>query len=332
MGEPLLPQTVVVTKKYDLKIFKPLPWKRFFYFRPMNIPEFLIEGDKVAIVATAKRLESKLSDGIKILEEWGLEVVVGKSVYNCSGYFAGTDEEKIDDLQQVLNDPSIKAIIFARGGYGTTRILENLDFSSYIEQPKWLVGFSDLTSILLQSSAFEIPCVHGPVAVTLVRDQHSSNKLKELLFGSTSFEYPLIESSLTRIGDCSGKIVGGNLSLIYESIGAANEVKTDGNILFLEEVGEPKYSIDRMMNKLKRVGKLDKLSGAIIGSFSQISDSQSYFKESTEEILLNYLSALNIPIGMGLEAGHETRNYPLIIGMGCEVQVSADKLLIQYLR
>lgn len=298
----------------------------------MNIPAFLEYGDKVAIVATAKRLESDFSSGLGQLEAWGLDVVIGKSVYNKEGYFAGTDQERINDLQQALDDPSIRAIFFARGGYGTTRILDLLDFRNYLEQPKWLVGFSDLTSMLLHSSALEVPCIHGPVAVTIGRDQVSDDNLRDLLFGRHSLDYPLIASSFTKAGECSGSIVGGNLSLVYESIGAANEIETDGNILFLEEVGEAKYSIDRMMNKLRRTGKLEGLSGAIIGSFSQKSDGQSYFKQSTEEILMEYLAPINIPVAFGLEAGHEKRNYPLVIGMDCNLKIASDRLEIDYLR
>lgn len=298
----------------------------------MNIPDFLEKGDKVAIVATAKRLESDFSGGLNELKTWGLNVTVGKNVHNQHGYFAGSDEERVIDLQQALDDASIKAIIFARGGYGTTRILEQLDFTSYFTKPKWLVGFSDLTSILLQASALEVPCIHGPVAITIGRDEVSDHNLKDLLFGRLNFDYPLIQSSLTNAGECSGKIVGGNLSMVYESIGAANEIETEGNILFLEDVGEAKYSIDRMMNKLRRIGKLDGLSGAVIGSFNQISDGQSYFKESTEQILMEYLSPLNIPVAIGLKAGHENGNYPLVIGMDCNVKISSERLSIEYFK
>lgn len=298
----------------------------------MNIPNFLEKGDKVAIVATAKRLESDFSSGLNKLEAWGLNVTVGKNVHNQHGYFAGSDEEKVHDLQQALNDPSIKAIIFARGGYGTTRILEELDFTSYFTAPKWLVGFSDLTSILLQSSALEVPCIHGPVAITIGRDQETDDNLRDLLFGRLNFDYTLMDSPLTCVGECSGKITGGNLSMVYESIGAANEIETEGNILFLEDVGESKYSIDRMMNKLRRVGKLDGLSGAVIGSFNSISDDQSYFKESTEQILMEYLSPLSIPVAIGFQAGHENRNYPLVIGMDCNVKISSERLSIEYFK
>ncbi len=298
----------------------------------MNIPRSLTRGDTVAIVATAKRLESDLSEGIGILESWGLKVEVAKSVHRQSGYFAGTDDEKIHDLQAAIDDPSISAIIFVRGGYGTTRILDQIDFNSYLANPKWLVGFSDLTSILLQSCVLDVPSIHGPVGVTIGKDQASDDSLKSLLFGNLSINYPLLESLFTIDGRCSGKIVGGNLSLVCESIGAANEIETDGNILFLEEVGEAKYSIDRMMNKLKRIGKLDGLTGAVIGSFSNISDEQCYFSKSTEEIVMEYLSALNVPVAFGLESGHEVRNYALMLGAGCEVQITKNQLSVDYLK
>lgn len=298
----------------------------------MNIPGFLKVGDKVAIVATAKRLESDLSLGIETLEKWGLQVEVGKHVNNQFGYFAGTDMEKVEDLQSALDNPLIKAIIFARGGYGTARILDKLNFSGFLKNPKWLVGFSDLTSILLHTAAIEIPSIHGPVGITIGNDNLSDTSLKDMLFGDLDFQYPLIRSRFTREGECTGKIVGGNLSLIYESIGATNEIETEGNILFLEEVGEAKYSIDRMLNKLDRCGKLEGLSGVIIGSFSKISDGQSYFKETTEEILSQYFEDLNIPIAMGLEAGHEQHNYSLSIGRDCEIKVASDSLKIHYFK
>ncbi|OEK02534.1 hypothetical protein BFP97_13825 [Roseivirga sp. 4D4] len=298
----------------------------------MKIPQFLKVGDEVAIVATAKRLEKDISEGINTLEKWGLKVKVGKSVHNQHGYFAGSDEERIHDLQSALDDPSIKAIVFARGGYGTTRILDQIDFTSYLSQPKWIVGFSDLTSILLLSSVLEVPSVHGPVALTIGRDEVSDNKLKDLLFGELDFDIPLLESNHTKEGNCSGKVVGGNLSLIYESIGSSNEIETDGNILFLEEVSEEMYAVDRMMNKLRRSGKLEDISGVIIGSFTSISDSQSYFKESVEELLLKYFGHLDIPVAFGLEAGHEKRNYPLILGMNCEVILSKNQISIKYIR
>lgn len=296
----------------------------------MKIPEFLKEGDQVAVIATAKRLENSIDRGLDILKGWGLKVHVGKNLKNQAGYFAGTDNERIEDIQLALDNPEVKAIIFARGGYGTTRILDSIDFNSFIKNPKWLVGFSDLTSILLQASVLEIPSIHGPACLTIGQDEVSDKHLRSLLFGKGEFKLPLLSDSGLK-GTCFGKIVGGNLSLIYESIGASNEIETDENILFLEDVGEAKYSVDRMMTKLKRCGKLENLTGAIIGSFNNITDGQGYFSQSTEGILMSYLSPLQIPVAIGLEAGHEKRNYPLIIGLDAEVKISPNQLEVKYI-
>lgn len=297
----------------------------------MLISNFLKPGDQVAVVATAKRLEKSIKKGVEVLEEWGLKVILGDHLNKPGGYFAGTDDERIADFQSAMDNPAVKAIVFARGGYGTTRILDALNFSAFQKSPKWLVGFSDLTSMLLQASNLNIPSIHGPVCVTIGQDDETDNYLRSLLFGQLTFNFPLTSSSLTNAGKSLGKIVGGNLSLIYESIGCPNEIQTGGNILFLEEVSEGKYSVDRMMNKLKRCGKLDQLSGAIIGDFSNISDPNEYFDDSIEEILLQYFEPLKIPIAFGLKAGHEKANYPLIIGLKAEIIIDTDWLKIQYL-
>ena len=297
----------------------------------MPFPSFLKPGDQVAIVATAKRLESPVDRGVRLLEKWGLKVLIGDYLNEKTGYFAGTDAERLLDFQMALDNPEVKAIVFARGGYGTTRILDSVDFTAFKKSPKWLIGFSDLTSMLLHASTLDLPSIHGPVCITIGQDNQTDDYLKDLLFGQLEFHLPLSESSLTQVGQCSGKIVGGNLSLIYESIGASNEIQTEGNILFLEEVGEGKYSVDRMMNKLKRCGKLDRLSGVLIGSFTDISDPNKYFSESVEEILIGYFSSLRIPIAFGLKAGHEKANYPLAIGLKANVIINSDALNIQYL-
>ncbi|MFY0593201.1 S66 peptidase family protein [Roseivirga sp.] len=297
----------------------------------MQRPEFLKLGDKIAVVATAKRLERSIADGIETLTEWGLDVIVDENVNKQSGYFAGSDDDRLESLQSALDNPEIKAIIFARGGYGTTRIIDQVDFDGFKKSPKWLVGFSDLTSILLQALKFDVPSIHGPVAMTIGNDYASDQYLKSILFEGSNSVYPLTESSSTTFGTCSGKITGGNLTLICESIGTNNEIDTEGNILFIEEVGEAKYSLDRMLNKLKRAGKITNLSGVIIGSFSNISDPQGYFETETDEILNSYFGHLNIPIAYGLSAGHEPMNLPLIFGCDAEVLVELGQLTIKYL-
>ena len=296
----------------------------------MKIPAALKSGDKVAVVATAKRLEQPVEPGIEILESWGLVVEEGRNLHRQHGYFAGTDTERLADIQQVLNDPSIKAIIFARGGYGTTRVLNQIDFTHFKENPKWLVGFSDLTSILLQVTTLDIPVIHGTVCAHLGKDNTADAYLCQLLFGNTVLKYPIPKSTFTIPGSCSGKIVGGNLSLIVESIGAANQIDTKDSILFIEEIGEDKYRVDRMLNKLKRIGQLSTLTGVIVGSFSNIKDPDGYFTESIETLICNYFHDLNIPVAVGLKAGHEPQNLPLIMGLNAHIQVSQGWIEINY--
>lgn len=295
----------------------------------MLIPAHLKPGDKIAIVATAKRLESEIEQSIEIVKAWGLVPVFGQHTLTNHGYFAGTDEQKLEDLNWALNDAEVKAIIFLRGGYGTTRILDRVDYAALKGNPKWLVGFSDLTSLLLHLENIGIAGIHGPMLASIGRDDASDNALKELLFGETSFSYTL--SAVTQEVTIEAPITGGNLCLVAESIGSENEIDLEGKILFLEEVGEQMYSIDRMLNKLKRCGKLDGCRGLIIGSFSNIGNANNYFSETVEELVSSYFSHLNIPIAYGLMAGHENQNLPLCIGRNAKVQFLKDRLEIGYL-
>lgn len=296
----------------------------------MLIPSSLKPGDKVAIVATAKRLESEIDRAVEIVKAWGTVPVFGKHMLDNHGYFAGTDEQKLDDLHWALNDPEIKAIIFLRGGYGTTRILDSVDYTALKSNPKWLVGFSDLTSLLLQIENLGIAGIHGPMLASIGRDEVSDNTLKNLLFGQKSYSYAI--SATTQEATVETPITGGNLCLVAESIGSKNEIDLEGKILFLEEVGEQMYSIDRMLNKLKRCSKLDGCKGVIIGSFSNIGNANNYFSETVEELVSGYFSHLDIPIAYGLMAGHENQNLPLCIGRNARVQFLKDSLEIEYLK
>lgn len=288
-------------------------------------------GDKVAIVATSKRLERSIEAGIRVLESWGLEVVYGKHLYDISEYFAATDDNRLADLQMMLNDSEIKAIVFARGGYGTTKILDQLDFTFFKSQPKWIVGFSDLTSFLHQCGRLNLPAIHGPMVYTLGQDSHADEMLRSILFGEKQFQFELRESSLTKEGNIESEISGGNLSLIYESIGADNEIETAGKVLFLEEIGEDYYAIDRMMNKLKRVGKLAELEGAIIGDFTNIKDGSGYFTRTLEEILFSYLNHIKGPIAFGFPGGHESKNIPLVFHQRVSISVNQNLISLDYL-
>ncbi|NVJ46992.1 MAG: LD-carboxypeptidase [Cytophagia bacterium] len=288
-------------------------------------------GDQVAVVATAKRLEKSIEPALKIIESWGLKVTCGKYVTGANEYWAATDSERLADLQWAIDNPEIKAIIFARGGYGTTRILDQVDFSAFKKNPKWTVGFSDLTSFLLQTGNLNVPSVHGPMAYTIGNEGESDDLLKDLLFGTSNFEMAISENSGTRIGSVEGAITGGNLSLIYESIGAKNEIDTNEKILFLEEIGEDFYSVDRMLNKLKRVGKFEHLKAVLVGDFTNVKDSNGYFNRTIKEILGSYFDHLNCPITFGFPAGHEKKNFPLLFHQRASVEIGNDKVSIRYL-
>lgn len=288
-------------------------------------------GDQVAVVATAKRLEKSIEPALEIIVSWGLKVLLGQHAIGNSEYWAASDSERLADLQWAIDNPDIKAIIFARGGYGTTRILDQVDFTSFLKQPKWLVGFSDLTSFLLQADKLGFPSVHGPMAYTIGNDGESDDLLKGLLFGKSDFEVAISESSFTRVGEVEGEITGGNLSLIYESIGANNEIVTNSKILFLEEIGEDFYAVDRMLNKLRRVGKFENLKGVLVGDFTNVRDSNGYFTRTLEEIILSYFDHLNCPIAFGFPGGHERKNIPLLFHQRASIEISHGKVLILYL-
>lgn len=293
----------------------------------MRIPPSLKVGDQVAIVATAKRMEYDFQPALDTLKSWGLEPILGQYPLEFSGYFAGTDKQKKEDLQWALDDPNIKAIVFLRGGYGTTRIVDSINFDQFLESPKWMVGYSDLTSLILQLDSLGVPMIHGPMCYTLGKHANSDEVLKSLLFGNATSQF---EANCLNEGDVEAKIVGGNLSMVYESIGASNEVDTKGTILFLEDVGEQLYSVDRMMTKLRRVGKLDQIKGVILGSFTSMGNMNDYFSESVEELILSYLPK-DIPIAIGLNAGHDEENLSLIMNRPCQMSVNRNSLKLKYL-
>ncbi|WP_305981848.1 S66 peptidase family protein [Roseivirga thermotolerans] len=293
-------------------------------------PAPLKPGDKIAIVATAKRLERPIEPGLGILASWGLDVCKGQFLNNPDEYFSASDANRLADLQWAMDNPDVKAICFARGGYGTTRILDQADYSSFSQNPKWTIGFSDLTGFQLQMASLGIAAVHGPMAYTLGQDDASDVALKNLLFGEQQFAIELNPMRHSAEGKCMAAITGGNLSLIYESIGAANEMVCDGKILFLEEVGESLYAVDRMLNKLKRTGKLDRLAGLIVGDFSHINDPAGYFSRDCYALIASYFYNLNIPKAFGFPGGHENRNISLLMNAPVQMTVESGILYLDY--
>ena len=289
----------------------------------MIVPEYLKPGDNVGIVATAKKVsKGNTVKGIDVLKSWGLNVIPGKSLYDEFHQFAGSDEQRLADFQKMIDDPGIKAIFIARGGYGTTRIFDAIDFTHFEEHPKWICGFSDITALQLHLFNLGISSLHGPMPSFFHSvDQNSLDYLKGYLFGCKE-KYEIETHPLNRPGKVSGKLIGGNLSIICHTIGTSSEIDTNGNILFIEDVGEKLYHLDRMMVQLKRAGFLDHLAGLIVGQFSEMEDDKEEFGLDAYEIVYSHIKAYTYPVAFNFPLGHTKLNYPVHVGVDGLLSVS----------
>jgi len=298
------------------------------------LPTYLKPGDKVAVIATAKIPEkASIEEGIRVLKSWGLSIEEGKHLYKKFHTFAGNDAERLQDFQNALNAPEIKAIFFARGGYGTQRIIDLIDISPLDKYPKWLIGFSDLTvtHFLLQKN--KIPSVHGAMPASFVQagSENALQTLHDLLFG-IDFSYKIPPSAINRPGLGKGELIGGNISLISNNIGTTTDIDFSGKILFLEEVGEYLYHLDRMMVHLKRAGKLTHIAGLIVGAFFDMKDNETEFGKSANEIVLDAVKEFNYPVCFDFPAGHIANNQPLLFGHPATLEVSSTKVFLSYSR
>lgn len=277
----------------------------------MITPRNLKRGDRVALVAPAGKItRDVLTKAVRVLEDWDLKVVVGDNVMSKShSYLAGSDEERLVDLQEALDSRRIKAIFCARGGYGTTRIVDLLDLSKFKKYPKWIVGFSDITALhmLMLKAGFESVHASMPSQFNDPAARPSVQSLYDVLFRN-----PLpIKASPTSgniEGEASGMVIGGNLSILLDTMSTSIEPETKGRILVIEEIDEFKYKLDRMMTQLKRTGKLDKLAGLAVGYMTAIKDSNTPFGESVQEIILRHVRDADYPVAFGLPIGHEHPN------------------------
>lgn len=292
----------------------------------MKVPSYLKRGDKIAIVAPARKINnSEISFAVKTFKNWGLEVVLGDNLFKSNNQFAGTDEERISDFQQMLDDPTVKAIIAARGGYGSVRIIDNLDFSKFIKNPKWIIGFSDITVFHSHfHTNFEIETLLALMPINFSDDEKSkasAESLRKAMFGE-KISYSLNNSKYNRKGVVTGVLCGGNLSMLYSLIGSQSDINTEGKILFIEDVDEYLYHIDRMMMNLKRAGKFDKLAGLIVGSMNNMNDNKIAFGKTANEIISEHVFDYNYPVCFDFPAGHTKDNYTLILGREATLEVS----------
>src|ERR1700761_9551676 len=296
------------------------------------IPPPLKAGDKIAITCPAKKLPAPMTDAIALLQSWGLEVVLGETVTASHNQFAGDDDLRAKDMQRFIDDDSIKAIIAARGGYWTIKEIEKKEFSRLSRQPKWVIGFSDITvlhSHLLTN--YGAASIHGQMPVNIPdASAKSLETLRKALFGEV-LTYEFTSHSHNRSGKASGILVGGNLSLLIAISGSVSDLDYKDKILFIEDVGEYLYAIDRMVRNLKRAGKLEHLAGLIVGGFTELKDNDIPFGQTAAEIIMEAVKEYNYPVCFHFPAVHITNNCSLILGKTLNLSVNDAMVRIDYL-
>ena len=293
----------------------------------MITPDYLNKKDKIAIVAPAGKIsKEKVETAINILQGWGLEVLLGTNVFNDYYQYAATDSERLIDLQQALDNPSVKAILFARGGYGAIRIIDQVDWSGFSKNPKWLIGFSDITIFHSHiHKNLKIETIHATMTAGLT-DPVSAESLRKALFGE-KLNYEFKTHPLSQKGKAKAILAGGNLAVLCSLIGSASEVDTKGKILFIEDVGEYLYRLDRMMWQLKRTGKLSHLKGLIVGGMTDMKDNETSFGKTAYEIVSEAVIEYDYPVCFGFPAGHMDDNRALILGRKVNLNVDDSSTL-----
>jgi muramoyltetrapeptide carboxypeptidase len=293
-----------------------------------KIPPYLKPGDTIGIVCPAGYMPfEKAQSCIETLTDWGFKVIPGKTLGHQFHYFSGTDEERRNDLQRMMDDKNIDAILCGRGGYGTGRIIDKLDFTKFEKHPKWIVGFSDITvlhSHLL--SNFKIASLHAPMAAAFNDGEYKNQYIQSLhdaLLGKKA-DYKTEGNMLDQPGNARGVLVGGNLSLLVNVIGTTSDIKTKNKILFIEEIGEYIYSVDRMMYQLKRSGKLEHLKGLIIGRFSDMKDTTVPFGQTVEDAIKDLVKDYHYPVCFGFPVSHDKENYALKVGVTYKLKVGKN--------
>ncbi|RPD93292.1 LD-carboxypeptidase [Aureibaculum marinum] len=298
-------------------------------------PPSLQKGDTVMIVAPAGivRDSTGVINGINLLESWGLNVKLGNHVFNQHYRFAGTDAERLEDFQSALDDAGVKAIWCARGGYGSIRILDDLDFTKFKQHPKWIIGFSDITAFHNEVHNMGIETMHGIMPLTYKPDDKEQRfaikSLKKAFFGKR-VNYRVAESEYNREGNAEGVVVGGNLSLVYSMLGSKSQLDTTDKILYLEEVGEALYHIDRMMISLKRAGYFEHCKGLVIGGVSDRKTEPDEFGMTYQEIVLDAVKDYDFPVAFDFPAGHITDNRTVILGREIKLKVKGSKTVVKF--
>ena len=286
-----------------------------------KIPPYLKKGDTILLIATARKVsKEEMLPAITTMRSWGLKVVEGKHLYSSSNQFAGTDKERASDLQTALDHPKARAIIIARGGYGTIRLMDGLDFKKFKKNPKWVIGYSDVT--VLHSHLFNLGfcSLHATMPINFTKHGGATDSLRKHLFNEGS-GWTVPPHPLNRKGKTKAEIVGGNLSLLYAIAGSKSDMDLKGKILFIEDLDEYLYHIDRMMYQLKRAGKLKGLAGLVVGGMNDMKDNTVPFGKTPEEIIHEAVKEYKFPVCFNFPAGHIELNYAFCHGRKVELSV-----------
>ena len=291
----------------------------------MIIPKKINIGDKIGIISTARKISLiELTPALNILESWGLEVVFGSFLFEEYNQFSGTVTQRSSDLQSMIDDDSIKAILCARGGYGTVQIIDKVDFSHLIKNPKWIIGYSDVTVLHSHLHQLGISSLHATMPINFEKNTPKAlESLKSALFGLGNLT-EIDHHHFNRFGKVEGEIVGGNLSILYSLLGSDSDINTEGKILFIEDLDEYLYHVDRIMMNLKRNGKLKNLKAMIIGGMSDMNDNTIPFGKTAEEIILEYIKEFDFPVCFNFPAGHLDDNRCVRFGVKSVLEVNKN--------
>ena len=300
----------------------------------VHVPSYLIKGDTIGIVCPAGFMpQEKAFTCMGTLQEWGYKVKTGTTLGGASQtYFSGTDAERLADFQRMLDDEEVKAILCGRGGYGTGRIIEQIDFTRFRKNPKWIIGFSDIT--VLHShiySNYKIATLHAPMAAAFNEGGFENEYVQSLqrALEGKKIKYQVDTHAFNRRGEAVGELVGGNLALLAHLVGTGSDIKTKGKILFIEDVGEYLYNIDRMLYQLKRSGKLDRLAGLIVGRFTDNKDTERPFGTEVYKIVQDLIKEYDYPVCFEFPVSHDKENYALKVGMGYKLKVGKNKVTLE---
>lgn len=301
----------------------------------IKIPPYLKKGDIIGIVCPSGFMPRKKAETcIEVLTQWGYRVKIGKTLGNQFHYFSGTDAERSADLQAMLDDTEVKAVLCGRGGYGLSRIIDELDFKKFKKNPKWLIGFSDITVLHAHVySQLHIASLHAPMAAAFNDGEYEKEYVQSLrkALKGVAANYSCDAHQLNLPGKAAGELVGGNLSLVAHLVGSRSAFKTKGKILFLEDVGEYIYNVDRMFIQLKRNGMLDGLAGLIIGGFTEMKDTTIPFGSDVFTIIHSHIKDLGYPVCFDFPVSHGKNNYALKVGVKHQLSITEKKVLLKEL-